>query len=159
MQRVRIIYPLFSVVRTMTHMKNRYMKLGLQGHTIVFASGDSGVAGPPGDQNPNGCMGSNGSVFNPGWPNSCPYVTNVGATKIMPGKQVTDPEWGVFDPAGHPFATDFSSGGGFSNIFSRPQYQNTALAALVVSFLYNYCMSTFSLTLALQILRQPSPTL
>ena len=47
----------------------RFMKLGLQGVTVVYASGDSGVAGPPGDHNANGCLGSRGKIFSPAWPN------------------------------------------------------------------------------------------
>lgn len=34
------------------------MKLGMQGVSIVVASGDSGVAGPAGDDNTNGCLNS-----------------------------------------------------------------------------------------------------
>ena len=40
-----------------------YMKLGMQGVSIVFASGDSGVAGPANDDNTDGCLGPNGTVF------------------------------------------------------------------------------------------------
>jgi tripeptidyl-peptidase-1 len=115
------------------------MKLGLMGHTVIFASGDSGVAGPDGDQNnSNGCMGVNGTVFNPGWPNTCPYITNVGATKIMPGKSVTDPEVAVTDPAGQPYSVPFSSGGGFSNIYPTPKYQLGALNTYFANSLPSY---------------------
>jgi len=47
---------------------SRFMKLALQGHTIVFSSGDLGVAGLPGDPTPNGCIGANDTVFNPQGP-------------------------------------------------------------------------------------------
>lgn len=40
---------------------NEYMKLGMQGVSVILASGDSGVAGPAGDDNANGCLGD-GSV-------------------------------------------------------------------------------------------------
>lgn len=50
---------------------NEFMKLGLQGVSIFFASGDAGVAGPPyyGAGGPNGCLGFNYTIFNPSWPN------------------------------------------------------------------------------------------
>jgi tripeptidyl-peptidase-1 len=55
-------------------------------------------------------------------------VTNVGATKVYPGKTVNDPESAVYDPAGHPYAVNFSSGGGFSNVYPIPKYQQAAVA-------------------------------
>jgi hypothetical protein len=45
------------------------MKLGIRGVSVFFASGDNGVAGPPGFDNQNGCLGSNSTIFNPGFPN------------------------------------------------------------------------------------------
>ena len=69
---------------------NEFLKLGLQGVSIFVASGDTGVGGLRGDGAPNGCLrpptpGANGTVFSPTQPNSCPYLTNVGATKVYPG--------------------------------------------------------------------------
>lgn len=49
--------------------RNRFMKLGLQGHSIFYASGDDGVAGPDGDDNDNGCLGPDSKIFSPAWPN------------------------------------------------------------------------------------------
>ncbi|KAH8814814.1 peptidase S8/S53 domain-containing protein [Xylogone sp. PMI_703] len=106
-----------------------YMKLGLQGVSFLFASGDSGVSNYPGDiDGPTGCIGPNLDIFNPTWPDNCPYVTSVGATKVYPGKTVYDPESAVYDPAGHPYSVNFSSGGGFSNVYGVPDYQKTAVA-------------------------------
>ena len=68
-------------------------------------------------------------VFSPTQPNSCPYLTNVGATKVYPGHTVYEPESAVVDPKGHPYSSAFSSGGGFSNIFDTPSYQQAAVAA------------------------------
>lgn len=46
------------------------MKLGLQGVSILYASGDDGVAGPPWEQGDgSGCIGKNHTVFSPAWPN------------------------------------------------------------------------------------------
>ncbi|KAK5108167.1 hypothetical protein LTR62_008698 [Meristemomyces frigidus] len=106
---------------------NEFMKLALQGHTIVFSSGDTGVAGRAADPRPNGCLGPNHTIFNPRWPDSCPYVTVVGATKVYPGKTVFEPESVANDLAGAPYKTAYSSGGGFSNIFPIPEFQKTAV--------------------------------
>jgi tripeptidyl-peptidase I len=60
-----------------------YLKLGLQGVTVVYASGDSGVSNrgsciiPP-DSEYNGDPGA----FSPSFPASCPYLTAVGATQV-----------------------------------------------------------------------------
>ncbi|PQE05979.1 protease S8 tripeptidyl peptidase I protein [Rutstroemia sp. NJR-2017a BBW] len=106
-----------------------YMKLGLQGVSFLFASGDSGVSNYPGDiDGPTGCIGPNLNIFNPTWPGTCPYVTSVGATKVYPGYSVYDPESAVYDPAGHPYSVDFSSGGGFSNVYPIPDYQKAFVA-------------------------------
>ncbi|QKX54466.1 uncharacterized protein TRUGW13939_01552, partial [Talaromyces rugulosus] len=106
---------------------NEFMKLGMRGVSVFFASGDNGVAGPAIFDDHHGCLGSNSTVFNPGFPNNCPYVTNVGATKIPPGKTVHDPEVAVVDYAGYPFTNAFASGGDFSNIYPTPDYQAEAV--------------------------------
>lgn len=112
---------------------NEFMKLGLQGVSIFVASGDTGVGGIPGDGTPNGCL-RNGTVFSPTQPNSCPYLTNVGATKVYPGHTVFEPESAVNDPAGFPYRSAFSSGGGFSNIFPIPEYQASAIATYFADY-------------------------
>ncbi|PPQ68887.1 hypothetical protein CVT25_009010 [Psilocybe cyanescens] len=90
----------------------QYAKLGLMGVTVVFSSGDNGVAGSQTEE---------GLIFNPriGFPSSCPYVTSVGATQVNPGARVTDPESACEEV--------ISSGGGFSNYFSIPTYQKNAV--------------------------------
>lgn len=103
---------------------NEYMKLALQGVSMVFSSGDSGVAGngklcrdpASGDFND----GSKG-LFTPAFPSTCPYITSVGATEIVPGKKVTDAESAC--------EQTILSGGGFSNVFPMPDYQSKAVAA------------------------------
>ena len=88
-----------------------FAQLGARGVSIFFASGDDGV-------------GSNGEcisnqppyqrIFTPEFPSSCPYVTTVGGTYLF------DPEVAVYDGS---FRRPFTSGGGFSNYFSAPKYQ------------------------------------
>ena len=47
---------------------NEFMKFGVSGRTVLFASGDSGVE----------CSGA--GIFNPNWPTSSPHVVAVGGT-------------------------------------------------------------------------------
>ncbi|CAK4031335.1 alkaline serine protease [Lecanosticta acicola] len=99
-----------------------FMKLGMNGVSIFISSGDSGVGGPAGDDNANGCLnatdGSNvGNVFSPDFPATCPYITAVGAT-LLTGSAKQDQETAV---------TRFASGGGFSNIYAQPAYQQSAV--------------------------------
>lgn len=90
-----------------------WMKLGLAGTTVIFASGDYGAQ--PADQ----CYGPNKDMFIPDGPSSCPYITSVGSTYLRQGSKVGDPE----------SATDsFASGGGFSNIFTVPDWQASAVS-------------------------------
>ena len=104
---------------------NEFMKLGMQGVSIVLASGDSGVAGPAGDGgNLDGCLGT-GQIFNPDFPATCPYITTVGATYLPPGANVNaDAETAV---------TRFASGAGFSNIYPMPSYQQAAVQAYLTN--------------------------
>ncbi|KAK8110251.1 Pro-kumamolisin [Apiospora kogelbergensis] len=93
-----------------------YMKLGLQGVTVLYASGDGGVAG-----NRDRCLAPDGKFvngtsgrFNPSFPATCPYVTAVGATQVLNGTNIlrdldrkVQPEVAC--------ETRILSGGGFSN--------------------------------------------
>ncbi|KAF7909907.1 uncharacterized protein EAF01_003625 [Botrytis porri] len=108
---------------------NEYMKLGLQGHTFIYSSGDFGVGGVPGDASESGCLGSNSTIFNPQFPVNCPYVTAVGATKVYPGHTVFEPESAANDLKGQPYNSAYSSGGGFSNVYKIPSYQKEAIAS------------------------------
>ncbi|KAH9159987.1 subtilisin-like protein [Lactarius sanguifluus] len=79
---------------------NLFAQLGLRGVSVPVSSGDDGVG--RGD-----CRDNSGSVrFAPTFPASCPWVTSVGGTEHR------NPEVGMF-----------MSGGGFSMLFTRPNYQ------------------------------------
>lgn len=99
---------------------NEYAKLGMMGTTVFHSSGDNGVAG-----NGGVCLNSehqpvvNGTVFNPGFPATCPFVTAVGATQVNPGSTVFEPE-GACEQV-------IFSGGGFSNIFPLLSFQADAV--------------------------------
>jgi tripeptidyl-peptidase-1 len=83
---------------------NAYMQLSSRGVTILFSSGDGGVAGtaPHGEECKN---------FLPTFPSGCPYVTSVGSTHSF------GPEKG----------SNFSSGG-FSTTFKVPSWQEKAVS-------------------------------
>jgi tripeptidyl-peptidase-1 len=92
---------------------NAFAQLGAKGVTLLFSSGDSGV-GSSGDCVSN--TGSNAATFLPAFPAGCPYVTTVGGT------YKTNPEVAALDGS-------FTSGGGFSNYFPRPSYQDSQVSA------------------------------
>ena len=65
-----------------------WMKLGLQGVSVLFASGDSGVANRYNSGYENSCLAENeiyvdvnGTRFSPSFPTNCPYIT---AGKLLP---------------------------------------------------------------------------
>ncbi|KAI1124156.1 peptidase S8/S53 domain-containing protein [Nemania abortiva] len=91
------------------------MKLGLQGSTIMIASGDDGVAGFATYQNPSGCMGPAHDVFNPQFLATCPYILSVGST-YLPDNSTAGRDAEVA-------TSRFRSGGGFSNIYDMPSWQ------------------------------------
>lgn len=55
--------------------------LGSMGVTILIASGDDGSCNPKARQDPSQC------AYRPGFPNTSPFVTTVGATKVKQGDQ------------------------------------------------------------------------
>ncbi|KAF8514827.1 peptidase S8/S53 domain-containing protein [Hysterangium stoloniferum] len=92
----------------------KFAILGARGVTLTVSSGDGGVG--DGDPNPatSDCLtndGKNETKFIPAFPASCPFVTSVGGTVNVPERAVDR----------------FGSGGGFSNFFPRPAYQNAAV--------------------------------
>ncbi|KAI1124400.1 peptidase S8/S53 domain-containing protein [Nemania abortiva] len=98
-----------------------WMKLVLQGTTIVTSSGDVGVGAV------NQCGGAEGQIFSPHSAASCPYVLAVGSTEWDRFANATGPEQ-PFEPLDEVATRRFASGGGFSQIFKRPSYQRAAVA-------------------------------
>ncbi|KAH7883232.1 peptidase S8/S53 domain-containing protein [Phlebopus sp. FC_14] len=108
-----------------------YAKLGLMGITILYSSGDYGVAGNGGlCLNAAGGQTKGGKIFNPSFPGTCPYITSVGATMVAPGKTVYDPETACEEV--------IYSGGGFSNYFAMPDYQKDAVNYYLTNYYPNY---------------------
>ncbi|RDB20087.1 Tripeptidyl-peptidase sed2 [Hypsizygus marmoreus] len=97
-----------------------FAQLGARGVSLMFASGDGGV----GDNDPNPATqqcftndGRNATRFIPGFPASCPFVTAVGGTTRVPEVAVSR----------------FFSGGGFSDFFARPAYQEQAVSSYLAA--------------------------
>ncbi|GAP88031.1 putative subtilisin-like protein [Rosellinia necatrix] len=118
---------------------HEWMKLGLQGVSVIYASGDSGVANRYNAGYPNSCLNAeeqyvdnNGTRYSPSFPVNCPYITAVGATTLI-GNDTDSGERAVSRPGTGP-ANAYYSGGGFSNYFPVPSYQ----ASAVGHFMKNY---------------------
>jgi tripeptidyl-peptidase-1 len=91
-----------------------FAKAGVRGLSILVASGDNG----------SGCTKAK-DHFVAQWPSSSPYVTTVGATEVNTASAAAS-------TAASEQAAEFS-GGGFSTLFSRPKYQDAAVAAYVAN--------------------------
>lgn len=104
---------IFMPARLQRKQCNEMMKLSLQGHTFISASGDYGVADELKYHDDgtwtNGCIDPkdhsgtvsstvNGSVFSPSYPANCPYVLSVGATMLNDDDSVLDPEVAMHMP-------------------------------------------------------------
>lgn len=74
------------------------MQMGIVGKTIFVSAGDSGVS-------------CSHDKFAPDWPTCCPYVTSVGGTQVIFGKE-------------HAWS---DGGGGFSNTYAMPSWQTAAV--------------------------------
>ncbi|KAJ6498356.1 subtilisin-like protein, partial [Mycena vitilis] len=114
-------------------------KLVLTGITVIASSGDGGVAYSQSGE----CLLADGSLVagNPNGsfvgqlPASCPFITAVGATSVAPGGSTDQVEEST---------TDFPSGGGFSNNFARPAWQNAAVQNYLDNFVPDYAASVFN---------------
>ncbi|KAJ7885104.1 subtilisin-like protein [Mycena olivaceomarginata] len=105
-----------------------YAKLGLLGVTVLYSSGDHGVAGNGAAcLNPDGSQTTSGKIFNPSFPSTCPFITSVGATQVNPNATVFEPESACEQV--------IFSGGGFSNYFAVPDYQKGVVEGYINSHL------------------------
>jgi tripeptidyl-peptidase-1 len=110
---------------------SEYLKLALQGVTVLYSSGDFGVAGNMGrciDPATGNFTRTNATegVFNPSFPGGCPWVTSVGATEVARGVNIKDQLAQNKQPE-KACETVIRSGGGFSNVFELPEYQQTVV--------------------------------
>ncbi|KAH3995425.1 hypothetical protein HBH61_155540 [Parastagonospora nodorum] len=86
-----------------TNACNLFSQLGARGVSILVSSGDSGVGST--------CSVNGKAQFTTAFPAACPWVTTVGGTT-----------------GNSPEAAWTSGGGGFSEIFGRPSYQDAAVS-------------------------------
>jgi tripeptidyl-peptidase-1 len=111
-----------------------FAQLGTRGVTLLFSSGDAGVGNPavgggqceiyPDPDRPNNGMAN----FLPSFPAGCPYVTAVGGTRGLPQSGDRTGNFNVEVAAGYPSGiSKYASGGGFSNYFNRPTWQDDAV--------------------------------
>ncbi|PNP40281.1 hypothetical protein TGAMA5MH_07810 [Trichoderma gamsii] len=123
-----------------------FLKLGLMGVTVVVSSGDYGTASgySPGTciDRKTGVSNATTGEFSPQWPASCPWVTSVGGTqRVTQSASANDSIAGTADMRRNSrlatAETAFSavlpgvnstSGGGFSNVFPAPSYQQKAIS-------------------------------
>lgn len=124
-----------------------WMKLALQGVSVIFASGDSGVANRYNSGYNNSCLNSeygyvdtNGTRFSPSFPANCPYITSVGATTLL-NSSIYGGEKAVASPNG---PLSYYSGGGFSSIFPRPSWQSKAVENYLSKYSPKYGESVFN---------------
>lgn len=99
----------------MNRVNIELQKAGVRGLTMLFASGDDGVLGYSAR---TGC--ANATSFQPQFPSSSPYATSVGGTTYTSRR-------GELAASSRDFAARITTGGGFSNTFSMPMYQMTAV--------------------------------
>ena len=93
----------------MERVDTEFMKLGLRGTTIIFASGDQGTWGRTGVRS--------GQKFHADYPASSPWVTAVGGTDLRVAGAIGEGEqaWAA-------------GGGGFATHAVMPAYQNHAVS-------------------------------
>ncbi|PKS12421.1 hypothetical protein jhhlp_000627 [Lomentospora prolificans] len=103
-----------------------FLKLGLQGITVVTGSADRGTADQlggcidPDTGNHNATEGHFSSVF----PASCPWITVVGGTQLQ--STASNESWSEGTPFPPEEVLNYNgtqSGGGFSRLFQAPWYQ------------------------------------
>eukprot|EP01064_Diplonema_japonicum_P024255 TRINITY_DN3477_c0_g3_i1.p1 TRINITY_DN3477_c0_g3~~TRINITY_DN3477_c0_g3_i1.p1 ORF type:complete len:549 (+),score=109.25 TRINITY_DN3477_c0_g3_i1:43-1689(+) len=116
-------------------LNNELMKLGVAGKAVFIASGDAGAPG-------QACVGK----FKPDWPATSPYVTAVGATESTPGSapHLKNPSKLCTDRVGPCVGkgaeeavsvkvSQFTSGGGFSQLYEAPTWQADVVNAYLSS--------------------------
>jgi tripeptidyl-peptidase-1 len=88
---------------------NKFGQIGTRGVSIIVPAGNQGVG--------VSCQSNDGKKtkkFLPTWPSACPYVTTVGGT----GDNNPEIAWSEGE------GEEYSTGGGFSDLFPRPEYQD-----------------------------------
>jgi len=129
---------------------HEWMKLALQGTSVVVSSGDSGVANRYNAGYNNSCVNSTygfvdtyGDRFSPSFPVNCPYITAVGAS-FLKSNNLADGEVAVASPDKNNSLLDYYSGGGFSDVFAVPSYQKSAVDCYLRDYAPKYGSNVFN---------------
>lgn len=105
------------------------MKMGLRGISVLVASGDDGVSGlrPEFAHIPHDRVCEQSG---PQWPSSSPYITTVGATMLLIPQDVPKPFFYTDEEVvcSGELGAIITSGGGFSNVYPRPKYQDQVVS-------------------------------
>merc|ERR1712007_72737 len=97
-----------SSTQYMDTCNTAFMKAGMRGISILFASGDQGVCGR------ESCLFEH--RYHPDFPAGSPYITAVGGTNFLGNTIGEETAWS-------------DGGGGFSDTFPIPEYQKAVVAA------------------------------
>jgi subtilase family serine protease len=122
----------FASTKSLLNLRYAFINAAKNGVTVLAASGDGGTAN--GTKAPVGKGGTLVPYPTVGWPASDPLVTGIGGTYLC--TDASAPATGPRTTAGGPPATCAAfptqaeigwtfSGGGFSHVFTKPDYQNT----------------------------------
>jgi tripeptidyl-peptidase-1 len=118
-------------------VNTEFQKIGARGITLLSASGDSGCHG----RTDESCTSK---TFRPDFPGASPYVLSVGGTMVTNGVPLANPppicaaSRLTCAQSGTEVAVSFAvagytSGGGFSNVGSMPDFQKAAVSAYLAS--------------------------
>jgi len=120
----------FSSFQAIQTLRHAYISAAASGVTVLGSSGDGGSANSA--KTPVGQLGSTIPFPTVEWPASDPLVTGVGGTYLC--TDATNTTARVVDSASPPGACQnnsgvaevgwIASGGGYSHVFSKPNYQN-----------------------------------
>jgi subtilase family serine protease len=130
----------FGSSKALLNLRDAFIAAQANGVTVLGASGDGGTANT--QKTPVGKGGSTIPYPTVEWPASDPLVTGVGGTYLCtnPTAATNDPRTLYAGPVAkcnsNPGQTEVGwtfSGGGFSHVFSKPDFQNTLPAGSTFS--------------------------
>ena len=121
----------FTGLRQLAPLRAAYLDANAHHVTVLASSGDSGAAGVDADGNLRTSPATS-------WPASDPLVTGVGGTKLTSnGRRFTSVAWNDTNDravnehfAGDAGPNPAASGGGVSEFFARPRYQDSVRAVV-----------------------------
>ena len=105
----------------MTYVNYHFMIAAARGFSLFYASGDDGVWG---------ASGVIGADYNPAFPASAPWVTSIGGSNVIADSN-TNIQVGVAAAGGVRESVWECSGGGFSDYFPMPGYQQSTVLGFI----------------------------